>query len=519
MRAGAALALLGLAGCSLAPRPEVPATVVALPEAYERAAEPTGYEARAWWRSFGDPVLDRLVATALEANLDVAEAVARLEEAEARYRISRAPLFPAVDAGAEANRQSQPANTGIGGQFGGGQASDGDGDGDGDGETPPPGFAGADRFEFTTWSTDLSFAYEVDFWGRLRGESAAGRSEFLATASDLETARIEVAAATISTYLEIRLLDRDLALAEETADLLRERSELTDERYRRGLVTSFELYAIRQRYRNAQQAVPAAASRLEAVRGRLAVLLGRYAGRIDELVAPEAALDPDPGPVPAELPAALLVQRPDVRAQALRLEAARYRIGARRGDLFPALRLTGTLGLQAGDPDELLDTDQRFSGFVASLLTPIFQGGRLRASLDAAHARYRAQAAVYARTVLTAFAEVETSLYDLDRQRERRDALAEGVASARASVDLQLRRYLSGVGDYLAYLDARTDLATAELQLAGAERSVAEARLAVHRALGGDWVEGPAEAAAAVERYLEAARPALVEAPAREDRP
>ena len=517
--AAALVIVAALAGaCSLAPDPEIPPPVERMPTTFEQPDALGEYFPERWWEGWGDPTLNRVVETALDANLDLAEAIARVEEARSRHGIARAPLFPSIDGRIEASRQSQPANTGIGGQFRGEDGAPGDGQNgqegqDGQsGDAPPgedagqPGPAGFDRFEFTTYTASLGLSYELDFWGRVRNDAHAAWDDLLATTSGLQTARLQVIAATISTYLEVRELDRRLALTRESADLLAERAELTEDRYRRGLVSSFELYSIRGAFRSAESAVPTLESRLYEAKGRLAVLLGRYAGQIDDLLEPAGEVDPDPGPVPASLPAELLIQRPDVRSAALRLEAERHRIGARRAALFPSVPLSAALGLQADEPSGLTDTDQWFSSFAGSLLQPIFRGGRLRNQVDAARARYEQRAAAYARTVLTAFKEVEASYREMEAQRRRLAILTDRVDAATDAVDLQRQRFLRGVGDYLAYLDARRDLSAAETEHAGAERGLAEARLGVHRSLGGAWVEEPETARAAVRDYLDDAR-------------
>lgn len=492
LRTAVTVGLLALGGCSLAPAPETPATVLELPEAYGAGPEGVEAESRFWWRSFDDPTLDRLVEAALEANLDVREAFARLRELRHRYRIARAPLFPAVDARGDVTRSSSPGNTGFGGSLGEGDGEGESGEGEpGDGEAPPdsvPGFRFPDRFEFTTWSASLGFAYELDFWGRLRNESSAAAHEFVASRADLETVRLGVIASTISTYLETVALRRELRLAEQNVDLLRERVELTDERYRRGLVGSFELYAIRQEYRTAEAGLPGLRIGLEDARGRLAVILGRYAGSLGDLLPAGSEPAVDLSPIPGGLPVTLLEARPDVIAAAERLEAARRRVGARRAERLPTISLNGSVGFQASDPEELFRADQWFLNLVGGLVAPLFQGGRLRANVGVAEARYEQLAVAYARTVLEAFREVRTSLARFDYERERYGAVLAQVADARASLDLQLRRFRRGVGDYVSYLDARRNLTGAESALARAERGVGEARLAVHRALGGAWV-------------------------------
>ncbi|MBT8478546.1 MAG: TolC family protein [Gemmatimonadetes bacterium] len=485
----AALTVAGLmtVGCSFAPEAREPTTVLHLPAEYAAAPADSAAvadsirearEAERWWTVFNDPVLEALVDTALAANLDLREAVARVEEVRQRYRIARADLYPSIGLSADATYQDAPTNAGFAGAIGGG------------GDQPPgqPSLF-PDRFQYDTWTAALGFSYEIDFWGRARNDTKAAISDFLASEGDYETARLAVISATIATYAEIVELRRQVDLTTLSVDLLRERSELTNERYYSGLVTTFELYTIQSLYRNTEATRPVLESAYEEARGRLAILLGRYAGTIDDLIGEDEAPAVVLHPVPADLTAALLEQRPDVWSAWQRMEAARYRIGARKAQLYPQIRLDATVGLQAGSFADLFRVDQYFFNLVGGLLQPIFQGGRLRANVGVAEAQFQAQAANYVRTVLTAFKEVQTSLVNLDKQAERYESLQRQTTSAAGSVDYQLRSFQRGVGNYIAYLDARQNLASSEINLAAAERSLADARLAVHRALGGAWVE------------------------------
>ncbi|MBK5097771.1 MAG: TolC family protein [Gemmatimonadetes bacterium] len=487
-RAAAALVSIALASCSFAPEPRTPTVVVDLPAEYPaELADSTGASAAAadnqvreperWWTVYNDPVLEALVDTALAANLDLREAVARVEEVRQRYRIARADLFPAIGLSADVAYQSSPTNAGFAGEIGGGEP-----------DQPPGESLFPDRFKYDTYTAAVGFSYEIDFWGRFRNNTKAAVSEFLASEGDYQTARLAVISATISTYLEVVELRRAVELTAVSVDILQERSQRTNERYYRGLVTTFELYTIQALFRDRQAALPVLESALEDAKGRLAVLLGQYAGSLDDILADDIAPDIVLDPVPADLTAALLEERPDVWAAWQRMEAARYRIGARKGDMYPAIRLDATVGLQSGDISSLFRPDQYFLNLVGGLTQPLFQGGRLRANLGVAEAQFQAQAANYVRTVLTAYKEVQVSLVNLDKQSERYEFLRQQQISAQGSVDFQSRSFQRGVGDYLAYLDAKQNLAGTETNLAAAERSLAEARLAVHRALGGAWV-------------------------------
>jgi outer membrane protein TolC len=171
-----------------------------------------------------------------------------------------------------------------------------------------------------------------------------------------------------------------------------------------------------------------------------------------------------------------------------RMEAARFRIGARKAELYPSIRLNASAGLQTSSISDLFRVDQYFLNLLGGLTAPLLQGGRLRANASAAEAVFQQRAAVYVRTVLTAYSEVETSLQNLENQEERYDFLQQQRTSAQGSVDFQLRSLERGVGRYIEYLDARSNLVAVETNLASAERALAEARLGVHRALGGSWI-------------------------------
>jgi multidrug efflux system outer membrane protein len=433
------------------------------------ATDTAGYDPQRWWTTFGDTALTTVVDTALAANLDLASARARLKELSAQFRIARAPLFPSVNANGQATYQNQPANTGIGGAIGGGR--------------------GPDRFEFTDYQASLGVSYELDFWGRLRSQRKAALSQYFATAADLQTARISVVSQTISTYVQIASLRRQVELGRQSIDLLRQRLNITEDRYARGLASSFQVTSLQQSLEAARSEQPQLESQLYDTQSRLAVLLGRFAGEQEAFLPDSMAAGPALSSVPAGLPADLLMQRPDVRAGALRLEAARQQIGVARAEMLPRLSLTGTGGTQSSELASLVNLDQRFASFAAQLTAPLFQGGRLRANLDAAEARYEQQAARYQSTVLTAFREVKAGLVAYEKQKERYRVLQDQVAAARASFQTQRDRYERGIGDVLALLDAERSLVQAQTRLAGARLAVVNARLALHRALGGAWTD------------------------------
>ena len=488
-RALPAVLLACLCGsCALASRPALPELtdqpVTELPGSFAATAAPGSHQPLEWWRAFNDPVLDDVVESVLASNYDIAGAVARVQQARIRARLAEAPILPIVRMGAGVDSFDVPINAGIGAQLGELGLDEAFGD-------APGGFTLPERIGLTTYSLYADFAYELDFWGRVRHASLAAGADLGASESDAHAARIGVLTETIAAYFDIVDFRRQIAIAAEMVSTLEEREYLVETRYDRGLTDSLDLYRVRQDLRDTQARLPQLDAGLAAAEARLAVLLGGYredaAGLLPDALSPERIADPAPAGVPADL----LVQRPDVRAAGLRLEAAAHDIEARRAALLPSLSLSGAVGLQTTDVGGLFNVQQWFGNLISNLLAPVFDGDRLAGDVALAHARFNELAAAYGRTVVTAVNEVESALAGL-RSGERRHALLSARREeARETLALRSRHYQSGVGGYADFLDALRTLLTVESALSDSERSLALARLAVHRALGGAWTRPP----------------------------
>ena len=471
---GSSLIALCMTGCiSLAPDPEISPLVTEMPGNYSVQGTDGAYQPQAWWSAFEDPILNALVADALEQNLDIAEAAARAEQAAAQSRIAKSALFPSVNASAGVTESSTPIAGGAFNQFGGGTF---------------------DRIDTEVYTLSVGAAYELDLFGRIRGDLAAAKQDAIASKFDFQAVQLAAAAETISAYFDIVDTRRQIDLAKSTIDVLEDRSARTDERFARGLVDSFELYQLRQDLRASQATLPQLESALTSAQGRLAILTRSYPDVIEARLATQLNPRLVFEPVPAGLPSDLLAQRPDVAANWARLEAARLRIGARRAERFPQLSLSGSLGGQGANPGGALDFASNWTtSLAASIVAPIIDGGRISANIRSARAVYDQQAAAYGRTVLTAFTETRSAISDYEEQRERYRIITQQLTEAEASLNLQRRRFSSGVGSYIAYLDALRAVHLVETNLSSAARATALARLNVHRALAGAWVvESPA---------------------------
>ena len=470
--------------CALVPEPVLPELapepVPELPGDFDESTDTSAHEPLEWWRAFADPVLDEVVDTVLASNFDIAESVSRVQQARVRARLAEAATLPTVRARAGVDSFDVPINAGIGAQFRELGLEDVLGDAAG-------GFTLPERLGLTTYALSADFAYELDFWDRVRHASLAAGAELLASESDVHAARIGVLAETIAAYFDIVDVRRQIVIADAAVDILEERERVAETRYDRGLTDSLDVYRVRQELRDTQAGLPQLDDRLGAAEARLAVLLGGYREDVAELLPNAPAPVPAPVPVPVGVPADLLLQRPDVRAAGHRLEAAGHEIAARRAELMPSLSLAGTIGLQTTDVAGLFNVQQWFGNLLSNLLAPVFDGGRRASNVALAHSRYNELAAAYGRTVVTAVNEVEAALAGLRNEGRRHAFLAVRREEAQATLELRSQRYASGVGGYADFLDASRTLLNVESALYGSERNLALARLAVHRALGGAW--------------------------------
>ncbi len=462
----------------MAPRLEDP--LEPLPEQFEAATLADQSAQNYWWHGFGDPYLNQLVDSVITRNLDLRIAVARVAEVQNQFRIARAEQFPSIELATRRDQQDTPSNVGIGQQIG-------------DGFSVPglPEFP--DRFDYTTYSASLGFAYEIDFWGRVRGTKRAALQEFFATQSDVRTVLLGIIGETIVTYFEIAARQHNLELTQESVRILTERVGVLSNRYEQGLIPPLEVHIAQQQLHAAKADVPVLESELDATRGRLSLLLGRYRMPMDTMLVPESAYAFALEEIPSGLPSDLLQERPDVVAAFQRLEAARERIGAARAVQFPSFSLTGAAGTQSSELSDIVKTSQNFWLFGAGLTAPIFNAGRIRANIRVAWAQYEQLALEYEKTVLMAFQDVEMALVSYGKLKERHASLTAVQASARDRVQVQELHYLRGTSDYLGLLDAQHNLILSQIGVIESRRSLAEARLVVHRSLGGTWIQAGSE--------------------------
>lgn len=472
---GLLAALLVLAGCSVAPtyqRPEV-ATPVAFKEAPQLSAEmeakwkqaqPAEEIARGeWWKIFNDETLNKLELEALQANQDLKAAAARLGQARALEKGARAGLFPQVGVGFGPTRQlPSPASRGL----------------------PPD----ADTDPVTFWRGQATISYEVDLFGRVSTVANAARFDAERNAALFQSTLLALQSDVAQAYFMIRELDAAQALYAGTVKLRQESMDLFQRRYDAGDVSELDLARARTELAAAQSQSLGITRQRAVAEHALAILLGKAPA---EFSFPQQPLTRLAVSVPAGLPSELLERRPDVAAAERAMMAANERIGAAKSAYFPRLALTGALGYESNDLDNLFKTASQtfvFGPLIGGMLTlPIFDGGARAAGVDRANAAWEEDVANYRATVLRAFKEVEDNLANLrilDQQNKAQDT---AVNSANKASHISRLQYREGAVSYLNVIDA--DRSALQQQLVAVSLDGERARSVVNliRALGGGW--------------------------------
>ena len=450
----ALIMMLLLAGCSLHKPTDVSLSVAPPQEFLEKKM--TG-ETRPlpgqWWLAFEDEQLNQLMTELFKQNLELTQAVARLEQVEALARITRSAESPFLSGGGNVGRSSQPGLS--------------------------------DDFIGNNQQLSLAAGYELDLWGKLSAQSRAAELELSASRQDMQTLYLGLSARLADLYFLAIEQRAQLALTDQSIASFADTLLRVENRYNLGLVPAVDMYQARQSLAGAQAARYLFEASLGEVEHAIAVLIGRYPER-----SPGGSLEQLPGApdlFDAGIPAELISQRPDLQAALQRVEAADYRVAAAIADRFPSISLSGGTGSLRQDVTAGLIKGE-FWSLLGNLAMPLVDGGRRRAEVDRKEAALREAVANYQQKVLTAFQEVEDALVNNYATEQRVERLAETAQATGATLRLSTDRYLAGLVDYLPVLTAqRTDFDVSSRLLAARRQLLAE-RISLARALGGDWM-------------------------------
>ena len=452
------LAALLLSGCATA---ALPPSTVATPAAFSGpsvavTAPHAAVQSSAWWLVFTDPVLNDLMARAMEKNNDVKLAAAHFEQARALVRSSHADLWP---------------QAGV--SFADGRSTD----------LQPAGKAANHS------ALDLDLSYEVDLAGRLSKASQAASLDAEASNALLRDSQLLIQSRVAQTYFALRALDEDRAIVSDTLSAYRGSLEVTTRRFQEGDVAELDVARLQTEVAATEAEGLALDQQRAQLSHALAVLVGEPAGAFD-LTAQSWAQQPWASAVPAipaGIPSQVLERRPDVVAAQASVEAAQRRVGIAKVAWFPSLSLTASGGYASGDLNDLFRDASKSWSLAGLLSQAIFDGGRRRADIDYANGGLDAAFASYQQNVLVAFADVEDQLSDLNYLSQQQVSEDQAVAAAGKAMAMSQSRYSNGSSSQLEVLDAQRQLLSIRRQALRVRAAQYQSTVGLIRALGGAW--------------------------------
>jgi NodT family efflux transporter outer membrane factor (OMF) lipoprotein len=460
LKAGYLLLLCSLAGCTMGPdyRP----ISFAVPDRWQAEKDTgpnlkftTSEKLRTWWKSFGDPQLDRLMELALTDNLDLKVALTRIDQARADRRSIRAELFPQISVSAGGQRHQNLS----------------------------PIYARGVRFNLFELGFDA--LWEVDLFGRLQRQLEAASADLEAAEEEHAQALVTLTAELARSYVEYRNLQNQLRITRSNLEAQRHTLKLTERLFNEGVGTRHDVVRARAQAENTEAQLPTLEAGVTATLRQLEVLIGRQPGTLDGELQATAALPVASAQKLLTSPAETIRWRPDVHVAERRLAAATALQGAAIAELFPKISLSAFLGLRSTDVETLFKSAAFSYSTAANLLQPLLNFGRIQAGIDLTKAQQQEAYLVYEKTVLEALSETETTLTRYLKEEVRRQTLARAVADQRESVRLSQLRYKEGVITFLDVLDAQRALYAAEIELARSEAETSTNLIAFYKALGG----------------------------------
>jgi len=464
--AGLMLALLAV-GCAVGPnykRPTVPMTATFRGQAVARAES---FADLPWWEVFRDPALTALLREALAHNLDLADAVARIDVARANARISTDQLLPSlnVSGGPSYQQVFVPASA-------------------------PAGSGGSTAgLRYATYQAGGTLSWEIDLWGRLRRLRQAALADFLGAQDNARGVIVSIVGDVAQGYFNLVALDLQLEVARRTAESRRQTLALFAQRAQGGVGDGLQTASEEANLQDALATIPALQRQIAQQENQLALLLGRPPAAIARTVD-FLRRSPPPPNLSLGVPAVLLERRPDIRQAEAHVIAANAQVGAAFAALFPSLTFNASSGLESTSLTSLFTGGAGTFGvgLVLGWLAPLLNGAQLGHAYRGQQAAWRAAVAEYRKSVLVALFDVANAQAAVRTLREQRARLEDEVRARQEAVRLSTDRYRAGVASYLDVVQAEQSLFPTELQLAQTIGAQFVATAQLYRALGGGWL-------------------------------
>jgi outer membrane protein, multidrug efflux system len=461
------LCLLTLAGCKVGPD-YLPPEANNVPSEWTGLISPikatSAYaDIVHWWTGFNDPNLNSLVSRAVQSNLDVKQAEARIVQARAQRGVVASGFWPTADATGSASR------------------------------VRTPGY-GAPSTTSNLFQTGLDAAWELDIFGGTRRAIEAAEADIQAAEESRRDALVTLVSEVARNYIELRGFQQQIAIAQENLSAQRHTADVTRQKFRGGLVGALDVANAEAQAATTTSVIPGLETSAQQAIYNLSVLLGLPPAALLKELSPASAIPATPPEIPMGIPSELLRRRPDIRKAEADIHSATARIGVATADLFPKFSLTGNLNFRSGELDRLIEWKNRSWALGSSVDWQIFNAGRVSSNIKVQKALQQQSALAYQQTVLTAFQDVENALVAYAKEYERRKALTDAVAANVKAVNYSTQLYSQGQTDFLNVLNAQRSLFVSQDALVGSTRKLSTDLVALYKALGGGWESESPEA-------------------------
>lgn len=502
-----------LAGCAVGPNfvppdPGLPQTSFLANSGHEPTQRNTASSAvlappnPEWWSIFRDPRLTALERRVADANLDVKTASLRLAESRFERGIAAAAQLPSVGGNTSYERQ-KPSDNGLLGLFSQGLSGQSANGAFGSGAGGIPGNLTA---PFSLWQYGFDASWELDLWGKIRRQVEAADAQVVVAVEQRRGVLISSLAEVARDYMQLRGVQMQIMIARDNLKTARQILDVSRARSSRGLTTGLDVEDAAAQVDAVRAELPDFQRQQSEAINALSLLLGEAPGALaGELVTPHA-IPPSVPRLPLGIPSELARRRPDIRQAEAQLHAATANIGVAIGDFYPSVKLNGSVGFQALDLKNLWKGTSLQYALGPNVSLPIFEGGRLKATLAMRSAQQREAAIAYHEVVLKAWHDVVNALVAYRTERERHLHLMAQAGHARVALGLARDRYNNGVAQFITVLDAERTLLQAEQQAATSATTVAVDLVALYKALGGGWETVFPAAPAATVAVLDSAR-------------
>ena len=460
-----------LTGCAVGPdyrSPEIDVSPRFLgQEAVAHGDVQSKADLEAWWAGFDDPLLTRFISLALDQNLDLAQAAARVAQSRASLRQADAALLPSANVSANAARSHQSVETPLGQLLNAARDFDRNG---------------------SYYEANLGASWEIDVFGGLRRGQEAARAEYEASEAGAIATRLAVAAQTADVYVTIRGLQARIAIAQQQAETRRALLSTVKLQFEKGIAAELQMRQVEGSLAQVEAQIPVLEAGLDAAMNALDVLLAVQPGTYRAELNPEASIPVAPGLAKTGTPAEMIRRRPDLIVAERRLAATSARIGVAISEYYPKFSLAGLLGSATAIASGNLFTGPASQSLgILGLRWRLFDFGRIEAQIAVARGQEAEALAAYRLAALRATEDVENAFSALVKREAQADILTRGESSLVRARESAAAAYKGGVVSLIEVLDADSNLLQVRDAKALAQTEAARAAVASFRALGGGW--------------------------------